>query len=70
MHNIRCQKVAKKYLWEKTHKKHIVNNIEELVPVRVMIRIVEILLYLIFQSPKPVSWASKTVSLSDKYGLQ
>jgi hypothetical protein len=45
-------------------------KVEELVPVRVMIRIVEILLYLIFQSPKPVSSASKTVSLSDKYGLQ
>ena len=29
MLNIRCQKVAKRYLEEKIHKKHIVNSLYE-----------------------------------------
>jgi hypothetical protein len=38
----------------------IKTKVEEPVVVRVIIWIVEILLYMIFQSPKSVCWASKT----------
>jgi hypothetical protein len=40
--------------WMREYEQKFGSKVEEPVPVRVMIRIVEILLYLIFQSPKPV----------------
>jgi hypothetical protein len=41
--------------WTLLHIMREVHKVEEPVLVRVMIRIVKILLYLIFQSPKPIS---------------
>jgi hypothetical protein len=35
-------------------------KVEEPIPIKVIIRTIEIILYLIFQSPKRVSWAFKT----------
>jgi hypothetical protein len=46
------------------------STVEEPVMVRVVILIFEILVYFIFQSPRPISLASKVVPASNKHGLQ